>query len=325
MPSTTTPLAAYIDLAPDLETFEHAALAGLKNTPKAVSAKFFYDERGSRLFEDICKQPEYYPTRTELAILEKNRSDIARHIGPEALVIEFGAGALEKVRLLLEALDRPAGFTAIDISGDHLHEAAQELATDFPDIPITAICADYTSLDALPGNANNNAGRKVGFFPGSTIGNFSPQDAQRFLSTVKSLVGHAGLLVIGVDLKKDKTVLDAAYNDAAGITAQFNLNLIRRINTELGGHFDENSFRHKAFYNADMSRVEMHLESLKDQTTDLAGHSISFKAGETIHTEISCKYSIADFQDLAKKAGWSPVTVYTDEQKLFSLHVLSAD
>ncbi|GAK33383.1 dimethylhistidine N-methyltransferase [Iodidimonas nitroreducens] len=316
----------FIDLAPEAESFEQAALAGLKAAKKTIPAKFFYDAHGSRLFEEICKQPEYYPTRTECRLLRDHGKDIGAAVGPDALVIEFGAGALEKVRLLLDGLDNPAGFVAIDISGDHLLLAAQELASELasanPDLDITAICADYTRLDALPAPLNTSPHRKLGFFPGSTIGNFSRADAVDFLKIMHHLLGPDGMLLIGVDLKKDPAILDAAYNDAKGVTAQFNLNVLRRLNTECGANFDLDAFRHVAFYNPDRNQVEMHIESLCDQSVTVAGTRIDFKAGERIHTEISCKYSIGEFADLARSAGWAPQQVLTDDQSLFSLHIL---
>ncbi len=326
MTITKYPRAAFIDLAPETDSFEQAVLTGLRASPKAISAKFFYDERGSRLFEDICNQPEYYPTRTELRLLQDHACELASMIGDNSTLIEFGAGALEKVRILLDALDRPAGYIALDISGDHLKAAADSLAQDYPHMPITAICADYTRSLTLPKDLiDKSRGRTVGFFPGSTIGNFSSQEAHQFLETIRPLVGADGLLVIGVDLKKDPAILNAAYNDKAGVTAAFNLNLIHRINAELDGQFDLDSFAHKAFYNEDLGQVEMHLESLDNQIVTVAGHSFTFSKGETIHTEISCKYAPQEFQALARSAGWRPLTVFTDKMKLFSLHVLSAD
>lgn len=323
MTTTKTPHADFIDLAPETDNFEHAVLTGLRARPKAISAKFFYDERGSNLFEAICDQPEYYPTRTELGLLRDHAGDLAHLIGTAATLIEFGAGALEKVRILLDALDHPAGYIALDISGHHLKAAADSLAQDYPHMPITAICADYTQPLRLPEKLiDKNQGKFVGFFPGSTIGNFSSKDAHRFLKTIRPLIGKGGLLIIGVDLKKDPAILNAAYNDKAGMTAAFNLNLLHRINKECNGHFDVHSFAHKAFYNEDLGQIEMHLESLDNQIVTVAGHAFPFSKGETIHTEISRKYTVDAFQDLARSAGWQPLTSFTDQMNLFSLHVL---
>jgi len=320
-PDLQTPIT-YIDLNPVEESMAESVIAGLRASPKYLESKFLYDERGSRLFERICEQPEYYPTRTELGILRAHAADIAALVGPEAHVIELGAGALEKVGLLLAALKRPAGFTAIDISGDHLKEAAEALASEFPDIEISAVCADYTAEYTLPDSLGRGARRRVGFFPGSTIGNFTPEAAERFLLRQKTVFGLGGLMIVGVDLRKDKAILDAAYNDAAGVTAAFNLNMLAHINAELGADFDLDRFAHRAAYIPERGRVELHLESLADQAVHVAGETFHLSKGERIHTENSCKYDIAAFQDLARRAGWTPRAVHTDAESLFSLHVL---
>ncbi len=314
---------AFIDHAPARESFADAVLAGLSRTAKSLPAKFFYDDRGSALFERITTLPEYYPTRTELGILEANAARLAAMIGPGAQLIEFGAGALEKVRALLAALAAPEGFTAIDISGAHLKAAAETLARDFPCVPIAAVCADYTRPIALPEPLASSAARRVGFFPGSTIGNFDPAAAVDFLATVRPIFEPRGLFVVGVDLKKDTATLEAAYNDAQGVTAAFNRNILARINRELGGTFALDRFRHHAFYNAEKGRIEMHLVSEVDQVARIAGKAIAFAAGESIHTENSYKYAIGEFQSLAARAGWHPAGVLTDPQDLFSIHLLA--
>ena len=313
---------AFVDHAPALESFADAVLAGLARTPKSLPAKFFYDEKGSALFERITTLPEYYPTRTELGILEANAAHLAAMIGPGAQLIEFGAGALEKVRVLLAALETAEGFTAIDISGAHLRAAAEELARDFPRIPIAAVCADYTRPITLPEPLASSTARRVGFFPGSTIGNFDPEAAIGFLATVHPVFEPRGLFIVGVDLKKDRATLEAAYNDAQGVTAAFNLNILARINRELGGNLALDRFRHRALYNAERGRIEMHLVSLADQVARIAGRTVAFAAGESIHTESSYKYAIDEFQSLAARAGWHPAGVLTDPQDLFSLHLL---
>lgn len=318
----SNPSFRYIDLAPETETFEHAVLAGLSMSPKCLPSKFFYDETGSRLFEEICTLPEYYPTRTELGLLERHIAMLSDHIGASAQILEFGAGALEKVRILLAGLDRPSGFSAIDISGDHLHAAATELAREFPGLPITAVAADYTQPMPLPEPIASSTDRRIGFFPGSTIGNFTPESACRFLATIRPIFEPRGLLIIGVDLKKDPKILNAAYNDKKGVTARFNLNLLARINSELSGDFDISRFRHHAFYNETEGRVEMRLVSLAAQSVSIAGRSFAFDKDETIRTEISCKYSQQEFLDLASKAGWLDDACLTDEDGLFSIHVL---
>ncbi|GAB4126437.1 MAG: L-histidine N(alpha)-methyltransferase [Rhodothalassiaceae bacterium] len=313
----------FIDLAPETETFESAVCSGLAMTPKCLPSKFFYDATGSRLFEEICTLPEYYPTRTEMALLARNAANLAHRIGPRAQILEFGAGALDKVRILLRALERPSGFTAVDISGEHLKEAADELAQDFPELPITAVAADYTQPLPLPEPLAASTERRIGFFPGSTIGNFTPEAAEAFLKVIRPIFEPRGLLIIGVDLKKDPAILNAAYNDAAGVTARFNLNLLARINRELGGDFDLGAFRHKAFYNEAEGRIEMHLESLAKQKVHVKDRIFDFVRGETIRTEISCKYSMDEFRTLAAKAGWQGVTCLTDPERLFSIHLLA--
>lgn len=325
MPSDTTREIVFIDQAPAPENFGETVAAGLSMQPKCLPAKFFYDERGSELFERICELPEYYPTRTELALLAEHAPALADAIGPGVQLIEFGAGALDKIRLLLGALHWPEGFTAIDISGEHLRESAATLAGDFPDVSVTAICADYTRSIELPEPLASSTARRVGFFPGSTIGNFVPEAAQHFLRVAHALLEPRGLFLVGVDLVKDRATLEAAYTDSAGVTAAFNLNMLARINRELGGDFDLGRFRHRAFWNAEASRIEMHLESRVDQNVRIEGTVHRFRAGETIHTENSYKYSIAGFQTIATRAGWIPLRTFTDADGLFSLHLLATE
>jgi dimethylhistidine N-methyltransferase len=316
-------LAAFHDLAPDEESFRAAVLSGLSRRQKSIPCRFLYDERGSALFEEICELPEYYLTRTETAILSDCASDIASLAGPHAQLIEFGSGAARKVRLLLEALDEPDAYVAIDISREPLRRAAEEVAADFPDLPVVAICADYLQRVRLPPLPTRGGGRRIAFFPGSTIGNFTPEDAIGFLAGCRQVVGRGGALVIGVDLKKDAALLEAAYNDRAGVTAAFNLNLLERINRELEGDFDLERFAHDAFYNAGKGRIEIYIRSLADQLVTVAGRSIRLAAGERIHTEDSCKYTIDEFQRLAAHGGFRPVRSWTDPAALFSVHFLT--
>ncbi|HEY6722355.1 MAG TPA: L-histidine N(alpha)-methyltransferase, partial [Burkholderiales bacterium] len=276
-----------------------------------------------RLFEAICDLPEYYLTRTETAILRSNITDIAQFIGPEVELIELGSGVQAKTRILIQALQTQL-YVPIDIAIDTLRASSSDLASRFPFLNIVGICADYTQPLTLPGFVGVPIRRKAVFFPGSTIGNFTPADALVFLKQVRKMAGPGGILLIGVDLKKDKASLDAAYSDAEGVTAQFNLNLLHRINRELGADFQVNRFRHKAFYDPLMSRIEMHLESQYSQFAHVAGRRFDFAPGETIHTEISCKYSIAEFQELGKRAGFSPEKVWTDPEQLFSVHGMVA-
>ena len=316
---TEDALFAFHDLAPGEESFRDAVLSGLRCTRKRIPCKFFYDARGSALFEAICRLPEYYPTRTEIVILEDNSADIAAHMGRNCRLIEFGSGASQKVRILLPALDRPAAYVPVDISREHLRDAATGLAEDFPSVPVIAVCADYTrpfSLPPLPGAG----GKKVGFFPGSTIGNFEPDAAVAFLANYARILGPGGEMLIGVDLKKDPEILDAAYNDRAGVTAAFNLNLLERVNRELDGDLDIDRFEHVAFYNEAEGRVEIYIRSLVGQQARIAGAHFRFAEDELIHTEYSYKYSVPEFRALAGRAGFRPVDTWTDPAELFSVH-----
>jgi len=310
---------AFYDLAPGEESFRDAVLKGLGRARKAIPCKFFYDARGSALFEEICRLPEYYPTRTEIAILEENAGEIASQMGPHCRIIEFGSGASQKARILLQALDRPAAYVPVDISRELLREAAAALAEDFPELPVIAVCADYTGPFPLP-PLPSPSGKRVGFFPGSTIGNFEPEAAARFLANCARILGPGGEMLIGVDLKKDTEILEAAYNDRAGVTAAFNLNLLERINRELDGDLDLDLFEHVAFYNKTEGRVEIYVRSLADQEAAIAGRHIAFAAGELIHTEYSYKYTVPEFRALAAPAGFRPVDTWTDPAELFSVH-----
>jgi L-histidine Nalpha-methyltransferase len=312
---------AFHDLAPGEESFRDAVLAGLNRTPRELPCKLFYDARGSALFEQICEAPEYYLTRTETAILETYAGEIAAHIGPHCRLIELGSGASRKVRILLEALDRPAAYVPLDISRERLRDAADSLAADFPNLTVVAVCADYTRAFALP-PLPGPAGKQVGFFPGSTIGNFEPEAVVRFLRNYAELLGPGGEMLIGVDLKKDPATLNQAYNDAAGLNAAFNLNLLVRINNELGGDVDLDRFAHHAFYNEAEGRVELYIKSLADQVAGIAGRRFRFAGGELIHTENSYKYAISEFRALAARAGFQAIETWTDPAQLFSVHYL---
>lgn len=305
-----------------LAEFARDLLAALDARPRSISPKYFYDAPGSRLFDRICELPEYYPTRVELGLLRSHAKDIARHLGPDAEIVEFGAGSLRKVRLLLDAMERPAGYLPIDISGDHLASAAQTLRRAYPRLQVRPLVADYTGPVPLPVPAPG-AGRRVGFFPGSTIGNFSRDEALQFLRMAAQALRGGGLL-LGADLVKDPAVLHAAYNDAEGVTAAFNLNLLARANCELGSDFDLRQFAHSAFYNAPLQRIEMHLVSRRRQQVGVCGRHFEFAEGETLHTENSCKFTMEGMQALARQAGFSPAAVWTDPDRLFSLHWLHA-
>jgi dimethylhistidine N-methyltransferase len=312
--------APYLD--PQTSAFALDALHGLTQTPKSLSPKYFYDVTGSALFEQITLLPEYYPTRTELGILRDRGGEICKLIPKGAALVEFGAGATTKVRLLLKNCSF-AAYVPVDISGEFLGEQAKGLRRDFPDLAVHPVIADFTQGFELPPEVRDLP--KVGFFPGSTLGNFEPDEAARFLRRAAEILGKGSLMVLGVDLEKDETVLYDAYNDAAGVTAKFNLNLLVRMNRELGANFDVSSFAHRAHYNSDLHRIEMHLYSCKAQKVRLCGRTIAFAAGESIHTENSYKYSIPRFDALARASGWRRDKSWTDAKRMFSVHVLHAD
>jgi len=305
--------------------FARELLAGLARRPRSIAPKFFYDAAGSALFDRICELPEYYPTRTELALMEARAREMAECIGADAEIVEFGAGSSRKIRVLLQALTRPRRFVPIDISGEHLHLAAEGLRAAHPGLEVRPIAADFTRPMNLPA-MHPEARRRVGFFPGSSIGNFTPDEALRFLRQAAELLGgqgQGGGLLIGVDLVKDPAVLHAAYNDAAGVTAAFNLNLLARANRELGANFELDRFAHHAFYEPTLQRIEMHLVSLADQQVRVGGRSFDFALGDTLHTENSHKFRVAGFRALAERAGYRPEAVWCDANKLFSVHWLA--
>jgi dimethylhistidine N-methyltransferase len=297
------------------------AIEGLSQQPKRLPPKYFYDATGSELFEQITVLPEYYPTRTELGILRGRAGEIASIMSRGAALVEFGAGATTKVRLLLDECVFGA-YVPVDISGDFLKAQADALRQDFPALDVYPVTADFTAPFALPDAVA--AMPKVGFFPGSTLGNFEPHEASAFLRSAREILGQGALMVIGVDLEKDERVLYDAYNDAAGVTARFNLNVMVRINRELGGNFDTGAFIHRAIYNRERHRIEMHLIAKKAQTVRVLGRSFSFRPGETIHTESSYKYSLDRFTALARGSGWTPRQSWTDAAGMFSVHALVA-
>lgn len=316
------------------EPFLDDMLLGLLRRPKELPCKYFYDRRGSELFDQICELPEYYLTRAEVEILEQAAPEIAECVGPYCELVEYGAGSCRKIRILLNAVRMPLALYAIDISGDYLVHVCHDLQETFPDLDVRPVIADYTSPVKLPdppmvhgtweSHGIMRTARRVGFFPGSTIGNFAPEEAVGFLRNVGRSLGRGGAILVGVDLKKDPAVLEAAYDDPAGVTARFNLNLLARANRELGADFDLEAFQHSAFYNPEFSRIEMHLVSLKPQAVHLGGHTISFRAGETIWTESSYKYSLLGFAAIAARAGFHVDRVWTDERKYFSVQLLVA-
>jgi dimethylhistidine N-methyltransferase len=290
-------------------------IAGLKATPRTLPATLFYDARGAALFEAICHLPEYYPTRTEQAILSAHAGDLADLTGPRAAIIEPGSGAATKVRELLRALDNPIAYVPVDVAEEQLARVSAERAREFPALRVRAVLGDYRDaipLPPLPGEA-----RRVVFFPGSTIGNLQPHEAAHFLRDIAAVVGPAGGLVLGVDRRKDPRLLHAAYNDAAGVTADFNLNVLTRLNREFRGSFHRAAFRHRAFFNDAESRIEMHLEAVSPQTAHVEHLELSFAAGATIRTEVSYKYDRARLDAVAAAGGWRVVECFTDAKNWF--------
>jgi dimethylhistidine N-methyltransferase len=303
------------------ETGDNCAelIEGLSRKQKQINPKYFYDQRGSELFEQITQQLEYYPARVEKAILSKHASEIANYCGENCVLIEPGSGSSEKVRLLLEKL-QPAAYVPLDISADFLYQSAQKLGLEFPWLNIHAICADFS--DQWQTRTELKSGRRVIFYPGSTIGNMKPESAQSFLSNLREWIGQDGSVLIGVDLQKPEHLLNAAYNDAQGLTADFNLNMLNSINNLVNADFNPDHFSHHAFYNNDHKRIEMHLVSEKSQTVNIDDNLIHFDKGETLHTENSYKYSLASFTALCNAAGFTLEKSWLDEGELFSVHYL---
>ncbi len=316
------PAVSFYDQHPGESTLRDEVIAGFARIPKAIPPKFFYDQRGSRLFDEICDLPEYYLTRTETGILQNCAREIAASIDSQCMLVELGSGASKKVRLLLSAL-RPAHYMGVDISKDFLLESSRRLARDYPWLEVHATCADFSSRLTLPESLPSV--RKMAFYPGSSIGNFDPDQAGRFLEQIARMVGSGGYLLIGVDLKKDVDRLNAAYNDARGLTAAFNLNLLRRIRGELDSRIDVEAFEHLAFYNEAAGRIEMHLRSTRDQMIRIEDRDFHVAKDETIHTENSYKYTVEEFAELGRGAGFNSDRVWTDAARLFSVHLMCVD
>jgi dimethylhistidine N-methyltransferase len=312
----------YHDLGPTAGSFLEDVISGLSAPHKALPPKYFYDARGSELFEQICELPEYYLTRTELAMLEAAGPEIAARVGRDAAIVEYGSGSGRKTAVLMRAL-QPAAYVAIDISSEQLRAASAALAAMFPAVSVAAVCADYTrALDLSILQALNGRKRLI-FFPGSTIGNFTTEEAVAFLANARAVADEDGAMLVGVDLKKEPALLHAAYNDAQGVTAAFNLNLLQRMNHELRGNFDLSGFEHRAQYDSVTGRIEMHLVSTREQLVTVGARRFEFAAGETICTEYSYKYSVEEFQALARQAGFEPRHCWVDPQKRFSIHFLA--
>jgi dimethylhistidine N-methyltransferase len=316
----SNPLPTTVDA--EESAFARDVLKGLGARRKNLPPKYFYDGVGSQLFERITEQPEYYPTRCEMHILQDNAAAIARLIPAGAALVEFGSGSNKKARILLAAAPVLAAYVPVDISAEMLEQEAEALQRDFPRLTIRPVAADFTQSFELPDEAKA-APVRVGFFPGSTIGNFEPHEAAAFLRNAAKILGPNATLIIGADLIKPAEFLNAAYNDAAGVTAKFNLNLLVRMNRELGGTFKLDTFEHHAFYNRERHRIEMHLASLKRQKVKVAGECFDFRAGETIHTENSYKYSVESLGALARGVGWLPAGVWMDAKKHFSIQAFT--
>jgi len=308
---------------PQSDTFEADVLAGLSAMPKTLLSKHLYDEEGSRLFEEITGLEEYYPTRTELGLLTTAASEIAAYISPGATLVEFGSGASTKTRLILDAAPQVAVYVPVDISEEALAAAAASINADYPKLVVAPLAGDFTQALELPAQAQGRP--RTGFFPGSTIGNFEHADAVAFMASARRLLRSGAQFVVGVDLVKDEGVLVRAYDDARGVTAAFNLNLLTRMNRELEADFDLQAFRHCAVWNGEESRIEMHLVSLRDQTVHVAGRAFGFAEGETIHTENSHKFTKEGFERLAGEAGWRTLRCWISPEPAFAVFLLAAD
>lgn len=309
------------DFHPSIDDLYHEVLNGLQQPQKTLPTKLLYDEQGSKLFDQITTLDEYYPTRTEIAIMKQYIGEMGQVLGENTLLLEYGSGSSLKTKILLEHVPNLAGYVPVDISKEHLLQSAEMLRGLYPHIPILPVCADYHHPFSIP-RPTRNISHNVIYFPGSTIGNFHSKQAIRFLKQAAYICGENGGLLIGVDLEKDRATLNAAYNDRKGITAAFNLNILHHVNRILETNFDINNFEHHAFYNNDIGRIEMHLVCLSEHQVQLGKNVISFQKGETIRTESSYKYTIPKFQNLVKQAGFVPVKVWTDDQSLFSVHYL---
>ena len=301
--------------------FLRDVVEGLAKPQKTLPCQYFYDHKGSELFEQITELPEYYPTRTEIGILTERAGTMSQVIGPDALLVEYGAGASTKTRILLDALQSPAGYVPIDVSEAFLLETAARLRTEYPDLSVHPIVGDFMLDLGLP---TELGGRPVGFFPGSTIGNLSDPEIDQFLRAARQLLGSESRFLIGLDLRKAPEILIPAYDDAAGVTAAFNLNLLKRINRELGANFDLSGFQHQAIWNDDKSRIEMHLRSLRQQVVSVGSRPVSFSAGETIHTENSRKFVLEHFLKLAESTGWTLSETWMDRSDYFAIVMLDA-
>jgi dimethylhistidine N-methyltransferase len=311
---------SYHDLKPDSEDMASEVLSGLRSTPKYISPKYFYDARGSALFERITRLPEYYLTRTEMALFDAHLEDMAALLPKDLCIVEYGSGSSMKIRKLLESLT-PRAYVPVDISAEHLEQNARTLHADFPGIAVYPVCADFSQPFTLPDTVVHHS--KLAFFPGSSIGNFEPEQARDLLANVRQTVGETGAMLIGVDRKKATAILERAYDDAAGVTAQFNLNALAHLNESLGADFDLSAFEHVARYNAEAGCIQMFLRSCREQRVKVAGETISLAANEEIHTENSFKYHPDEFLELARSVGFAEVSRWSDSQDWFTLYLLA--
>ena len=305
--------------SPTVETsFYNDVVDGLSQPQKKLSCKYFYDERGSELFDEICKLDEYYLTRTELDIIDRYLEEMAYQIGSRAVLVEFGSGSSTKTRILLSALDNPVGYVPIDISEEHLLKTAEDLRIAYPFMQIMPVVADFTQGFELPTPGSTYSHAAL-FFPGSTIGNFTPERAVEIMRSMAQILGHNGGMLIGLELQKDPKILEAAYNDSRGVTAEFNLNLLHRINRELGSNFDVEQFRHQAIYNEQLGRIEMYIFSMIKQSVVIRDHVFDFAPNEAIFTESSHKYTTSGFSQLAAEAGFTTRKYWTDSKEMFAI------
>lgn len=307
-----------------LNLFRQDVVAGLSRSPKELPCKYFYDRRGSQLFDEICELDEYYLTRTELAIMQRYAAEMGEQIGPGVMLVEYGSGSSVKTRILLDNLPQPAAYVPVDISGDHLEKTARSIARDYPHLEVLPVCADFNEDFELP-VATGNVTHAAVYFPGSTIGNLSVERARRLLARIAPLCGTGGGLLIGIDLQKDPAIIEAAYNDSQGVTAEFNLNLLHRINRELDADFDVDQFRHLAIYNADAGRIETYAVSRREQAVTIGNRRFVFHRDERIHTENSHKYTIEGFAAMAAEAGLALHRHWTDERRYFAVLHLAVE
>ena len=312
----------FINFFDSVEDDSLKVLEGLDSkTQKKINSKYFYDEKGSILFDRITKLDDYYPTKIECEILEKSKDHLKKTLPSNSVVIEFGSGSNYKIKKLMDAIDKPIEYIPIDISKEFLFKNAKDSAKDFPDLKIKAICADFNQIDVLQKIIGKKKS-KIGFFPGSTVGNYNPEDAKKLLINFSRILGNESFLVIGVDLKKDIEVLEKPYNDSEGLTAEFNKNILNGVNKICGTIFDSTLFSHKAFFNEKKSRIEMHLVSKKKQVVEILNTKIYFREGETIHTENSYKYTVSSFQNLAELSNFEIIDVLKDKKSFFGVFVM---